>query len=129
MNEAALLLKELIALPAGWVKANLLAIATAFTTALLVIYGDNINRAVKLRINRYPFLVRTLAFVALCSFGYGLLTVLITPSVAQLAALFRRPVYRLGRARFFLGHRHSRRTQTLYVKHCQNINIRHTTFC
>ena len=52
MNEAILLLKELIALPAGWVKANLLAIATAFTTALLVIYGDNINRAVKLRINR-----------------------------------------------------------------------------
>ncbi|MBT4980511.1 MAG: DUF3392 family protein [Gemmatimonadetes bacterium] len=88
MNEAILLLKELIALPAGWVKANLLAIATAFTTALLVIYGDNINRAVKLRINRYPFLVRTLAFVALCSFGYGLLTVLITPSVAQLLRYF-----------------------------------------
>jgi len=88
MNEAILLLKELIALPAGWVKANLLAIATAFTTALLVIYGDNINRAVKLRINRYPFFVRTLAFVALCSFGYGLLTVLITPSVAQLLRYF-----------------------------------------
>jgi len=84
MNEAILLLKELIALPAGWVKANLLAI----TTALLVIYGDNINRAVKLRINRYPFLVRTLAFVALCSFGYGLLTVLITPSVAPLLRYF-----------------------------------------
>jgi hypothetical protein len=88
MNEAILLLKELIALPAGWVKSNLLAIATAFTTALLVIYGDNINRAVKRRINRYPFLVRTLAFVVLCSFGYGLLTVLITPSVAQFLRYF-----------------------------------------
>ena len=88
MNEAILLLKELIALPAGWVKSNLLAIATAFTTALLVIYGDNINRAVKRRIYRYPFLVRTLAFVALCSFGYGLLTVLITPSVAKFLRYF-----------------------------------------
>ena len=54
----------------------------------MVIYGDNINRAVKRRINRYPFLVRTLAFVALCSFGYGLLTVLITPSVAQFLRYF-----------------------------------------
>ena len=88
MNEALPLLKELIALPASWVKSNLLAIATAFTTALLVIFGDNINRAVKHRISRYPFLVRTLAFVALCSCGYGLLTVLITPSVAQLLRYF-----------------------------------------
>jgi hypothetical protein len=29
INEAILLLKELISLPAGWVKANLLALATA----------------------------------------------------------------------------------------------------
>ena len=88
MNEALTLLKELIALPAGWVKSNLLAIATAFTTALLVIYGDDINRAVKHRISRYSFLVRTMVFVVLCSCGYGLLTVLITPSVARLLHYF-----------------------------------------
>ena len=88
MNEALTLLKELIALPAGWVKSNLLAIATAFTTALLVIYGDDINRTVKHRISSYSFLVRTLVFVVLCSCGYGLLTVLITPSVARLLHYF-----------------------------------------
>jgi hypothetical protein len=32
--------------------------------------------------------VRTSAFVLLCSFGYGMLTVIITPSVAQLLRYF-----------------------------------------
>ncbi len=82
------LLKELALMPAGWVRAHVLAIATAFTTALLVIYGDQINAAVKRRIRPYPFIVRTSAFMLLCSFGYGLLTVLITPSVAQLLRYF-----------------------------------------
>ncbi len=81
-------LKELALMPAGWVRAHVLAIATAFTTALLVIYGDEINAAVKRRIRPYPFVVRTLIFVLLCSFGYGMLTVLITPSVAQLLRYF-----------------------------------------
>ena len=79
---------EYIALPSAWGRDHLSAIATAFTTALLVIYGDNINRAVKNRVRRYNFLVRTVAFVLLCSFGYGMLTVVITPSVAQLLRYF-----------------------------------------
>jgi len=82
------LLKELALMPAGWIRAHVLTIATAFTTALLVIYGDQINSAVKRWIRPYHFIVRTSAFVLLCSFGYGLLTVLITPSVAQLLRYF-----------------------------------------
>jgi hypothetical protein len=81
-------LKDLALMPADWIRAHLLNIATAFTTALLVIYGDQINGAVKRRIRPYPFIVRTLVFVLLCSAGYGMLTVLITPSVAQFLRYF-----------------------------------------
>ena len=37
-------------MPADWVRAHVFKIATAFTTALPVIYGDQINAAVKRRI-------------------------------------------------------------------------------
>ena len=81
--EIIALLKGLALITADWVRAHVFKIATAFTTALLVIYGDRINAAVKRRIRPYPFVIRTLIFVLLHSFGYGMLTVLITPSVAQ----------------------------------------------
>ena len=86
--EIIALLKEVALMPADWVRAHVFKIATAFTTAILVIYGDQINAAVKRRIRAYPFVIRTLIFVLLCSFGYGMLTVLITPSVAQLLRYF-----------------------------------------
>lgn len=82
------ILHDLLAVGARWVSAHLGTIATTFTTALLVIFGDDINRWVKHRVQAYPFLVRTAVFVVLCSFGYGLLTVLITPSVARLINYF-----------------------------------------
>ncbi len=63
--------------------AHVFKIATALTTALLVIYGDQINAAVERRSQPYPFVMRTLFFVLLCSFGYSVLTVLVTPSIAQ----------------------------------------------
>jgi hypothetical protein len=70
-----------------WIKQHLSTISMVFTTALLVIYGDNINRAVKNRIRSYHFLVRTFVFMLLCSVGYGLLTTLITPSIGRLLTL------------------------------------------
>ena len=86
--EIIALLKDLALITADWVRAHIFKIATAFTTALLVIYGDQINAAVKRRIRPYPFVIRTLIFVLLCSFGYGMLTVLITPSIAQFLRYF-----------------------------------------
>jgi len=82
------LLRELNASLAVWTRAHLAAIATAFTTALLVIYGDNINRAVKNRVRNRCFLLRTVVFVLLCAFGYGLLTVLIAPAIANLLSAY-----------------------------------------
>lgn len=65
-----------------WLKPHLPFIATAFTTALLVIYGDYINRAVKNHFRYNHFLIRTSVFILLCSIGYGLLAAWITPVIA-----------------------------------------------
>lgn len=75
---------QLLASANYWVGTHLSAISAAITTTLLVIFGDDINRFVKNRIRSYNFIVRTAAFVALCAFGYGLLSVLIAPSVSAL---------------------------------------------
>lgn len=71
-----------------YMKPHLSFIAIAFTTALLVIYGDYINRAVKKRIRQRHFFVRTAIFILLCSVGYGLLTAWITPAVRYLLLYF-----------------------------------------
>jgi len=45
-----------------WLRPHLGFIAMAITTALLVIYGDNINRAVKNHFPQNHFLIRTFVF-------------------------------------------------------------------
>lgn len=71
-----------------WIAAHLAHIAAAFTTALLVIFGDDINRFLKNRLRGRPFAIRAGAFLLLCSFGYGLLAALLTPLAARLIYYF-----------------------------------------
>jgi len=61
-----------------WTQPYLADIALALVATLLVIYGDDINKAVTRKIGKKNFLVRFGVFIALCTFGYGLLTVHIT---------------------------------------------------
>ncbi|MDH4273440.1 MAG: DUF3392 domain-containing protein [Gammaproteobacteria bacterium] len=58
-----------------WLRANLEAIAVAQSATLLVIYGDYVNEVVRIALKPYPFLVRLVAFVFLCAFGFGALGV------------------------------------------------------
>ena len=60
------LLKNLAFMPVNWVRAHVFKIAITFTTALIVVYGDQIKAAVKRCIRPYPFLVRTLILILLC---------------------------------------------------------------
>lgn len=46
------------------------AIATLIAT-WLVIYGNDLNRAVKMKIVSYPFVVRVAIFMVLCVVGFG----------------------------------------------------------
>lgn len=59
----------------GWLKPYSMQMAVAFVATLLVIYGDAINKTVRVFVKPYPFLIRITAFVVLCTLGYGALTV------------------------------------------------------
>jgi uncharacterized membrane protein len=54
-------------------------IAVAFITSLLVILGGNINQMLRNLIGRRHFVIRTLAFILLNAFGYGLFIIKVSP--------------------------------------------------
>lgn len=68
----------------GFFRPYLSQISTALVASMLVIYGDRINRAVKMLVKGSHFIVKTLVFVALCAFGYGMATVMLAPLVKTL---------------------------------------------
>lgn len=68
----------------GLIRPHVTFVASALVATLLVIYGNNLNRAVWTMVRGAHFLVRTLVFVALCAFGYGALTVFLIPFVRRL---------------------------------------------
>ncbi len=49
-----------------------------------MVFGDTFNKHIKRIISPYHFVIRTLIFVLVCAFGYGLLVVFATPYVKQL---------------------------------------------
>lgn len=53
-------------------------IALALVASLLVIVGGDINKYIKNLISTAHFLVRMSIFIAVCTFGYGALTILLT---------------------------------------------------
>lgn len=63
-------------------------IALAFVASMLVIVGGDINRYIKNLVRTTHFLIRMSIFIAVCTFGYGALTILLTKVITtQLAAL------------------------------------------
>lgn len=80
----------------GWLKPYSMQLAVAFVATLLVIYGDAINKTVRVFVKPYPFIIRITAFVVLCTLGYGALTVWgsnqIHQLMQQMPAMFFAPV-------------------------------------
>ncbi len=68
----------------GWIRPHLTFVASALVATLLVIYGNNINRAVWALVRGAHFVIRTLVFVLLCAVGYGALTVFLIPFLRRL---------------------------------------------
>lgn len=66
-----------------WFRPYQYQAALAIIATVLVIFGSEINAAVKKLVARQHFVVRTLVFVLVCAFGYGLLTVWLTSLLAQ----------------------------------------------
>lgn len=68
-------LTDLLMQGAGWLRPYSGEMAVAFVATLLVIYGDAINKTVRVFVKPYPIVLRITAFVALCTIGYGTMTV------------------------------------------------------
>ncbi len=66
---------DLLLQGAAYLKPYSGQLAVALVATLLVIYGDAINRTVRVFVKPYPFILRISAFVVLCTLGYGALTV------------------------------------------------------
>ena len=58
-------------------------IALAMVATLLGIFGDHFNRALKLLVRKQPIWLRVSAFIGLCSVGYGVLSVWLTPILSN----------------------------------------------
>lgn len=58
---------------ANWLWSYRSYIATSWVAVILVLYGDAINGLVKRLMQPYHYVLKVLAFVLLCSVGYGLL--------------------------------------------------------
>lgn len=58
-------------------------IALAMVATLLVIFGDVINGTLRRLVKSQPIWFRVSAFIALCAFGYGALSVWLTPILSR----------------------------------------------
>ncbi len=52
--------------------------AMAIIATLLVIFGNDINNSLKKLVAKQHFIIRSVIFVLVCAFGYGLLTIWLT---------------------------------------------------
>ncbi|GHE98770.1 DUF3392 domain-containing protein [Thalassotalea profundi] len=57
--------------------------ALAIIATLLVIFGNDINNMVRQLVRKQHFIIRSLLFVLVCAFGYGLVTVYLTGLLNQ----------------------------------------------
>ena len=63
----------------GHIRPHTDDLALAMVATALVIFGDHINELLRMLVKRQRLWLRMLAFIALCSVGYGALTVWLTP--------------------------------------------------
>jgi hypothetical protein len=68
---------------AQFLRPHLGEIAISLVACILVIAGGDINRTVRGMLRGHNFLVRTLVFILLNAFGYGLVIVHASPMLAR----------------------------------------------
>ncbi|KZN15171.1 DUF3392 domain-containing protein [Marinomonas sp. TW1] len=62
-------------------QPHLQDVSLALVATCLVIYGDRINGYLKRLVSSWIFIARIAAFILMCTFGYGLLTLWTQPLV------------------------------------------------
>jgi hypothetical protein len=66
---------------AHFIQPYLDDISLALVATCLVIYGDKINGYLKKLVSSWAFIARVTAFILMCTFGYGLLTLWSQPLI------------------------------------------------
>ena len=61
-----------------WFRPYQYQAAMAIVATSLVIFGNDINNAIRQLIRKKHFIVRSAVFIAVCAFGYGLVTIWLT---------------------------------------------------
>ncbi|MCF2947114.1 DUF3392 domain-containing protein [Paraglaciecola aquimarina] len=77
-------LNQILGQLTGLIQPYLSEISLTILATVLVVYGDVINKHIKRMISPYHFIIRTIVFVLVCAFGYGVLLVFASPYVKQL---------------------------------------------
>lgn len=67
-----------------WLSPYYSQVAMTIVATVLVVYGDLLNKQIKKLLAPHHFVIRTIAFVLICAFGYGALIVFSTPHVKLL---------------------------------------------
>lgn len=79
-----------------WFRSYQYQCALAIIATILVIFGNDINNALKQLVRKQHFIVRTLIFIVICAAGYGLATVWLTQllslQLAKISNLYIVPV-------------------------------------
>lgn len=81
-----MMLDWLLALLTDWgalVRPYIRDLALAMVATGLVVFGDDVNRFVRRLLAGWHMFWRTVVFILLCTFGYGALTLWLTPIVAK----------------------------------------------
>ncbi|SJL82963.1 DUF3392 domain-containing protein [Vibrio palustris] len=77
--------------PAGQFVAPYLSdISTAFVACFLVMMGGEINNTIRRVMRHQHFIVRTIVFILINAFGYGLIIVKASPYLARTLATMER---------------------------------------
>ena len=75
---------DMISTISEWFRPHLFKVAFALSATILVVYGNSINRMIKKTVKPYPFYIRLLIFIGICSFGYGAFTVGFTWGISKI---------------------------------------------
>ncbi|UUO25339.1 DUF3392 domain-containing protein [Colwellia sp. M166] len=74
---------ELVINVGQWFRGYQYQTAMAIVATVLVIFGNDINSAVRKLVAKQHFIIRCITFIVVCAFGYGLLTVWLTRLLSQ----------------------------------------------
>jgi len=73
---------------AVWLLPHLSQIALTIIVCLIALYANDLNKFIKRLFARKHFIIRTMIFIIVTAFGFGALTLFVTPLLIKLLLVF-----------------------------------------